>query len=154
MNSGLLLCALGAIAFGLLGCVSKMAERRNCNAVALVVSVFGWATLLTLLRATGAGSGFQLPWKGAIVAAACGICAVAAYFAFQTSIRLGKVTIGWLMMNLSAGVPALVSIWLYNEKLTLLKTSALLLAGASVFLLFWGHRIDERMGRQAGANGE
>ncbi|MEN6536103.1 MAG: EamA family transporter [Bryobacteraceae bacterium] len=154
MNTGLLVCALGAIAFGLLGCASKVAERKRCDASALIMSMFGWATLLTLLRATGAGSGFQLPWKGALVAVACGICAVAAYFAFQTSIRLGKVTIGWLMMNLSAGVPALVSIWLYNEKLTLLKTSALLLAGASVFLLFWGHRIDERTERQTGTKGE
>lgn len=148
MNTGILACILGAVAFGLLGCVSKLGERRGCNASALVVSLFGWATLFMLLRTAGAGTGMQLPWTGTAVAVACGICAAVAYFAFQTSMRLGKVTIAWLMMNLSAGVPAVVSIWLYHERLAPLKASALVLATASLLLLFWGHRIDERTAKQ------
>jgi EamA domain-containing membrane protein RarD len=51
---------------------------------------------------------------------------------------MGKVTVGWLMMNLSAGVPVVVSIWMYHEQLTPLKVIAFVLAIVSVFFLFWG----------------
>jgi hypothetical protein len=47
-------------------------------------------------------------------------------------------------MNLSAGVPALVSIWIYGEKLTLLKLIAFGLAMVSLFCLFQGNRLEAR----------
>jgi drug/metabolite transporter (DMT)-like permease len=144
MSSGLLFCFLGAISFGLLASVSKMAERRKCNASALVVSLFVWATVAMLVRTATLRSGFYLPVKAIGVGVACGICAAVAYFAFQSSIQIGKVTVGWLMMNLSAGVPALFSIWIYNETLSPLKLSAFALAGVSLLFLFWGHRAEEQ----------
>jgi hypothetical protein len=60
------------------------------------------------------------------------------------SIEIGKVTAGWLMMNLSAGVPAVVSIWMYNERLTALRMLAFSLALLSVLLLFWGQKVEQR----------
>lgn len=146
---GLLFCFLGALAFGLLACVSKVAERRNCGASALVVSLFGWATLAMLLRTSSQSSGFKVPLKVIPVAVGFGICASVAYFAFQTSIKIGKVTVGWLMMNLSAGVPAVVSIWVYREELTPLKIVAFSLGLISILCLFWGQRLDQRESQKA-----
>lgn len=144
MSTGLLFCFLGAISFGLLASVSKMAERRKCNASALVVSLFVWAMVAMLVRTATLRSGFYLPAKAIGVGVACGICGAVAYFAFQSSIQIGKVTVGWLMMNLSVGVPALFSIWIYKETLSPLKLSAFALAGVSLLFLFWGHRAEEQ----------
>ena len=151
---GLLFCFLGALSFGLLACVSKMAERRNTNASGLVVSAFGWATLIMLIRTASLTSGGRVPTKVIIVAVAFGICAAVAYLAFQTSIGIGKITVAWLMMNLSAGVPAVVSIWKYNEKLTTLKVAALGLVLVSVLCLFWGQKMEERAVARSSTKGE
>ncbi len=144
MKTGVLMSILGALAFGLLGCVSKIAERKKCNPSALVVWVFGWAVLAMLGRSLTLNSRVHMTWPVVVLAAACGICAAVAYFAFQTSIAIGKVTLGWLMMNLSAGVPALVSIWLYHEKFTVLKAIAFGMAALSLFCLFQGNRLEAR----------
>ena len=99
---GLLFSFLGAISFGLLACVSKGAERKNTNASGFVVSLFGWAALMMLIRTALLKSMPPMPSKVIVAAVACGVCAAVAYLAFQMSIRIGKVTIGWLMMNLLA----------------------------------------------------
>jgi drug/metabolite transporter (DMT)-like permease len=151
---GLLFCFLGALAFGVLGSVSKVAEQRQCAASGLVVSMCGWATVAMLARTLALPSGFHVPLKVVPVAVACGICASVAYFAFQSSIQVGKVTVGWLMMNLSAGVPAVVSIWVYDEKLTPTKIIAFALGLVSVLCLFQGQRIDARDSAKAGAGKE
>lgn len=139
---GLFFCFLGALAFGLLGSVSKVAERRECAASGLVVGMCGWAALAMLVRTLMLPTGFHIPLKVIPVAVACGVCAAVAYFAYQTSIKVGKVTVGWLMMNLSAGVPSIVSIWVYHEKLTPIKIFAFGLGLVSVLCLFQGQRID------------
>jgi drug/metabolite transporter (DMT)-like permease len=102
----------------------------------------GWAALAMLVRTLMLPTGFHIPVKVYPVAIACGICAAVAYFAYQTSITIGKVTVGWLMMNLSAGVPSVVSIWVYHEKLTAMKIFAFGLGLVSVLCLFQGQRID------------
>jgi drug/metabolite transporter (DMT)-like permease len=151
---GLLFCFLGAISFGLLACVSKGAERRNANASGLVIAVCGWAALIMLIRSALLKSGPHMPPKAIAVAVACGVCAAVAYLAFQTSIRIGKVTVAWLMMNLSAGVPAVVSIWKYHEKLTTLKVAAFALVLVSIFFLFWGQKIEERAAESPRLSGD
>ena len=50
MNSGILICFLGTLSFGLLGCASKGAERKNCQTSALVVMIYIWATAVMLIR--------------------------------------------------------------------------------------------------------
>ena len=87
------------------------------------------------------------------VAVAFGICAAIAILAFQVSIAVGKVTVAWLVMNLSAGVPALVSIWLYHESLTWLKGVAFVVAFVALACLFKGKR-QEDLREAAIAKGE
>ena len=144
MNTGILMCVLGAISFGLLGCASKMAERKRCNASALVLWMIVWATLFMLVRWLTQAHKVHVGWAVIALAFGFGLMATIAYFAFQRSIEFGKVTVGWLFMNLSAGIPALVSMWLYGEKLTPLKSLAFCLALVSLFCLFQGNRLEAR----------
>ena len=153
MSIGIVLCFLGAISFGLSACVSKIAARQQCNAPALIVSVFGWAAGLMLLRTLALGPSFSLPAKAVGLAVGFGVCAAIAILAFQISIAVGKVTVAWLVMNLSAGVPALVSIWLYRESLTLLKGLAFVVALVALACLFKGKR-QEDLREAAIAKGE
>jgi drug/metabolite transporter (DMT)-like permease len=138
------MCLVGAISFGLLGCVSKLAERKRCDASALVVWLFGWAALMMLIRSLTLTGKAPVTWPIVGLGVLLGICAAVAYFAFQLSIAIGNVTVGWLVMNLSAGVPAVISIWLYSEKLTALKSLAFFLALVSLLCLFQGNRLEAR----------
>ena len=150
MGVGILMCFLGALAFGVAACVSKSAEKRNCSAPVLVTYLFGWSCAVMLARTLATGEGFHLPTKAVWAAVAFGICAAVAFLAFQTSISLGKVTVAWLMMNLSAGVPALVSVWVYQEKLTPLKLAAYAIACGAVACLFHGKRTEQKEASRSG----
>src|ERR1700691_5920792 len=121
MNNGLIFCFLGALSFGLLGCSSKFAERRKCQASVLVVFLCGWAMLVMLVRSASLPAPLSFPLKAVAVAVVCGMCASVAYFSFQYSIEFGKVSVAFLMMNISAAVPAILSLFVYDEKLTRLK---------------------------------
>lgn len=137
-----LICMLGALSFGVLAVLSKAAERRHCDPSSLVVWLFGWAALIMFYRAVAQRTNTSIIWPVIVLAVAFGICGAVAYFAFQSSIARGKVTVGWLMMNLSAGVPAAVSVWLYRERLTLTKEIAFALALIALFCLFQGNRLE------------
>jgi multidrug transporter EmrE-like cation transporter len=142
MNSGILICFLGTLSFGLLGCASKGAERKNCQTSALVVMIYVWATAVMLLRSAGVPAPLSLPLKAVAVAIACGACSAFAYYAFQFSIGFGKVAVGWLIMNISSAIPAIVSLFVYGEKLTRLKVFAFGLALVSLYLIFRGRRAE------------
>jgi len=145
MNSGILICFLGTLSFGLLGCASKAAERRNCQPSPLLLMVYVWATLVMLIRSAGLSSPLSLPFKAYAVAVACGICSALAYYAFQLSIGFGQVAVGWLMMNVSSAVPAIVSIFVYGEKLTPLKILALSMVLVSLYFIFLGRRSETKV---------
>jgi drug/metabolite transporter (DMT)-like permease len=140
----LLFCFLGAVSFGLLGTALKAAERRKADAAGLVVSAYAWPALIMLVRTLLLESSAPIPTKVYVIAVILGICAAVASLAFQVSISIGKVTVGWLMMNLSGGVPVVVSVWMYHERLTMLKVAALLLVLVSICFLSWGQVIENR----------
>ena len=141
---GMLFCFLGAISFGLLGSALKAAERRKADAAGLVVSAYAWPALIMLVRTLLLKSGGHVLTKVYVIAVLFGICAAVASLAFQVSISIGKVTVGWLMMNLSAGVPAAVSVWMYHEGLTVTKAVALGLVLVSIVFLAWGQVVEKR----------
>jgi EamA domain-containing membrane protein RarD len=118
------------------------------------VAAYAWPALVMLVRTLLLKPGGLMPGKVFLIAVIFGTCAAVASWAFQVSIRLGKVTVGWLMMNLSAGVPVVVSIWMYREQLTSLKVIAFVLALVSVFFLFWGQVVEKRALANSPAKGE
>lgn len=150
---GLLFCFLGAISFGLLGSALKAAERKKANAAGLVVAAYAWPAMIMLVQTLLLKSSGHIPGRVWVIAVIFGICAAVASLAFQVSISIGKVTVGWLMMNLSAGVPVVVSIYVYHEKLTLLKIVAFALVLVSILFLSWG-QVMERRAVSAAAEGE
>jgi multidrug transporter EmrE-like cation transporter len=119
----------------------------------LVVLLCGWATLVMLVRSAGLPSPLSLPLKAAAVAVACGICGAVAYYAFLFSIGFGKLSVGWLMMNISSAIPAVVSVFVYGEKLTLPKILALGLVLVSLYFIFRGFRA-EAQSEQSSLPGE
>ena len=143
---GILFSFLGGLSFGVLGTALKAAERRKADAAGLVVSAYAWPALFMLVRTLLLKPGGHIPAKVYVIAAIFGICAAVASLAFQVSIGFGKVTVGWLMMNLSAGVPAAVSVWMYHERLTIMKVVALGLVLVSIGFLSWGQVIEKRAG--------
>jgi drug/metabolite transporter (DMT)-like permease len=151
ISGGIILCFVGAISFGVDACFAKVAERQNCRASALVASLFSWAAVFMLVRTFMLGARFRLPAKAVGVAVVLGICAAVAILAFQTSISFGKVTVAWLVMNLSAGVPALVSIWVYRERVTPLLCTAFAVALVALVCLFQGKRMEGQSGNPAAA---
>ena len=151
---GILLSFLGGLSFGLLGTALKAAERRKANAAGLVVSAYAWPALLMLVRTLFLKSGGHIAAKVFMIAVIFGTCAAVASLAFQVSIGFGKVTVGWLMMNLSAGVPAAVSVWMYHEGLTVLKVVALCLVLVSIVFLSWGQVIEKHADTRNLARGE
>lgn len=142
MTTGILICVLGALSFGMLAVVSKVAERKRCSSAPLVTWAFAWAALFMFAETAVEHEKAPMTWSVAGLAIVLGICAAVAYFAFQISISRGKVTVGWLMMNLSAGVPAVVSIWIYGENFSTTKAIAFVLAFISVICLFQGNRLE------------
>jgi drug/metabolite transporter (DMT)-like permease len=140
---GLIVCLGSSVSFGMLACVSKVAERKRCNARALVLSLMGWSTLLTLVPSVTFHLTSQLTPKAALAALGFGVASAVGFFAFQKSVEFGNVTVAWLLMNLSAGVPAVASIWLYKERLTTLKLFSFALALLALGFLYRGQMAKE-----------
>jgi drug/metabolite transporter (DMT)-like permease len=144
---GLLACLVASSSFAIMACVSKIAERKQCRAQPLAFCLMGWSTLLMVTWSITLHAGFQIPPKATGAAIGFGVASAVGFLAFLRSIQLGNVTVGWLLMNLACGVPAVISIGVYHEKVSPLKMVAFGLALFSLFLLFGGQRLDARKAR-------
>ena len=65
-----------------------------------------------------------------------------ALWLFQRGLRYGRIATSWLLINLSAGVPTVLSVVVYHESLSLRKTLVLLLIVLSLALLWWDRKQD------------
>jgi drug/metabolite transporter (DMT)-like permease len=136
---------LGLASFSLLGIFAKIADLKRCRPSALYVLLFGWAALLAWLACLGARQGVAaIPAKVAWIALPFGLAGALAGIAFQTGIRYGKLATSWLIINLSAAIPTLGSVFIYREPVRPLKVVALCLIGVSILLLWKDKLEDER----------
>lgn len=142
MHSGIPICILGALSFGLLACVANMAERRKCDTSVVALWLFAWSVLAMLARSVTLFGQVHLSARVVLLAAALGACAAIAFLAFQKSMAWGQVIVAWLMMNLSTGIPVLVSIWLYKEPVSAIKIVAFALALIALLCLFQAGRLE------------
>ena len=62
---------------------------------------------------------------------------------FLAVIRFGKISTSWLVINLSAAIPAIGSIVVYHERVNPKKVAVITLAVVSVFLLWKDKEADE-----------
>lgn len=141
---GYLFACLAMLAFGMLGILSKLSDRRNCSPLATTVSLFAVSTAITgLAILLGKKASFAAPGSVIGVALGFGIVTVLSSWVFLYGIRFGKITTSWVIINLSAIVPALASTLIYGEKVSPKRLVLLLLVIGAVLLL-WKDMRDER----------
>ncbi len=149
MGIGLLYTLLALLSYSTLGLFHKLADVRNCRPSAITVLLYFWSLIYLLLGSLGALSAPGSPLTAKLLGIPFGMCSAIAILALQTALRFGNISTSWLAINLSAGVPAVASIVLYHESISLRKTLALLLIVGAMVLLWKDREIEERRAAEA-----
>jgi drug/metabolite transporter (DMT)-like permease len=136
MHLGHVYILLSLASYSSLGILHKVAEVKNCRALAISLFMCGWSLIFLLITELVLGKSFQMPGHVAGLALPFGICAGLAILALQTALSLGDISTSWLAVNLSAGIPTILSIVLYREPVNLWKVLALLTMAVSMVLLW------------------
>lgn len=148
---GYLYMILSLTCFGFIGIFAKFADSRGCKPSAVYTLAYGWSVLFgAIFVALFRGADFRVPGVVYEIALPFGVASVIGGIVFLSGIRFGKISTSWLIINLSAAIPAIGSIVLYHEQVNLRKIAVVALAVVSVFLLWKDKQSDEL--KQAAAN--
>jgi drug/metabolite transporter (DMT)-like permease len=123
-----------------LGLLHKHADRRACRPEQINLLLFAWSSVFGLASLAVAGQTPAAPlalWK---VALPCGVFAATAVLLFQIGIRRGLIATSWLVINLSAAIPVLVSVSWYGERVSGRQAMALAAMLAALILLWLDRR--------------
>ena len=131
-------------AFGILGLLHKQADLSNCRPRQINVLLFAWSALFSACSLLVRGQHLGVPHKVWAIAIPSGISAATAILLFQIGVRYGRIAASWLIVNLSAAVPILFSIFIYGEKVGPKQALALVAMLLSIFLLWLERRQAER----------
>lgn len=139
--------------FGAMGIVHKIGDRRVCNPMHIALFTMATAFVLSVLYAVISQPASVHSWKPAVplIALPFGACAAAALWIFQRGLRYGRIATSWLLINLSAAIPTVLSVVIYHEPMNPRKVSILLLVVISLVLLWWDRRQDRGKGEQPAA---
>lgn len=149
MNWSYFFMIAALVCYGMLGVFAKIADNRGCRPRSLYMLLFFWACLFVCgFVVFSEHANFAIPNKVYWIALPFGMLAAVAGLAFQTGIHYGKISTSWLIINLSAIVPAVFSIVVYHERLTLKIVVVLLLTGISIYLLWKDKKAEERLEKQ------
>jgi drug/metabolite transporter (DMT)-like permease len=136
MHIGHLYILLALASYSSLGILHKVAEVRNCRALAISVLMCGWSLIFLLIAEIALGKNLHTPVQVVALALPFGICAGMAILALQTALSFGNIATSWLAVNLSAGIPTVLSIVLYREPVNKWKLCALIAMAVSMILLW------------------
>jgi drug/metabolite transporter (DMT)-like permease len=137
MFIGYLFAVLAMLSIGVLGILSKLADRPDCTPLNTTLVLFGGSSVIMgLYVRLIQGETLNPPKMVSGTAIFFGALAVLAFWVFLYGLQFGKITTSWIFMNLSAIVPAALSTILYHEKLGVLKALVLGLVVLSIFLLW------------------
>ena len=136
MHSGHVYILLSLLSYSSLGILHKVAEVKNCRALSISLLMCAWCLIFLLCAAPAFHKGFQPPIQILTLALPFGICAGAAILALQTALSFGNISTSWLAINLSAGIPTVLSIVLYKEPVSWWKVLALVAMAVSMVLLW------------------
>ena len=133
---------IGLFSFAAMGIIHKIGDRSSAQPLPIALYAVLTAGLLSGTRAllTGAMTGAGSPPRILLIAIPFGIATGLSLWLFQEGLRFGRIATSWLIINLSAGVPTVLSIFVYHEELGWKKTSALLLIVVSLLLLWWDRK--------------
>lgn len=133
--------------YTMLGILHKMADTRHCRPVVINFLLFGWSALFAYaLLARQLGPAPAIPWEVWRIAVPSAACAALAVLTFQIGIRHGSLATSWLMLSLSYGIPTLISLWVFGERLNPRKGLALV-AILVAMLLVWKDKTLQERGR-------
>ena len=137
--------AFGAMtAFGILGLLHKQADRSRCRPRQINLLLFAWSAVFSGCSLLVRGEHLGVPHKVWAIAIPSGVSAATAILLFQIGVRYGRIAASWLIVNLSAAVPILISIIVYGEKVGMRQAIALFAMLASIVLLWLERRQYER----------
>lgn len=136
-TAGQVYLVLGLVSFSLLGILHKVADIKQSRPSAINALLMSSSLLLVLLYVLSvAPEGPAVPRRVTGLALPFGVAASIAILAFQAGIKHGSIATSWLAINLSAGIPTLGSILIYDEPVSVGKAVALSLVPVSLFLLW------------------
>jgi drug/metabolite transporter (DMT)-like permease len=150
MRSGHIYILLSLLSYSSLGILHKVAEVRKCRALPISLLMCAWCLIALVLIGFVAGKSLSAPAGVIGLALPIGVCAGIAILALQSALSLGDISTSWLAVNLSAGIPTVLSIILYKEPITWLKGLALVAMAVSMILL-WK---DAQMSRNTAPSGQ
>lgn len=131
------------VGFSLLGILHKVADHPACRPRMITMLLLFWGVLLTAAYTVAFDPrGLRMPASVLGIGAAAGAAASLALFAFQASLRYGKISTSWLILNLCVAVPLLISIVVYHETLPAGKSIGVGMVFVAIFLMWWDKRID------------
>jgi len=143
MHAGYLFVFLSLISYSSLGVLHKVAEVKQCRAESISLLMCVWSVVLLSCVQLTLGRTLLPPASVAKLAIPLGMCAGMAILSLQTALSLGDISTSWLAVNLSAGIPAVLSIVLYHESIGWKKISALI-AMVLAMVLLWKDSRDKR----------
>ncbi len=144
MTVGYLLLLGSLVGFSLLGILHKVADHPSCRPRMVTMLLLVWAAGLTAAYTLAFDPrGLRMPPSVLGMGTAAGAAASLALFAFQASLRHGKISTSWLVLNLCIAVPILISILVYGEALTAGKGVGVAMVFAAILLTWWDKRIDQ-----------
>ena len=113
----------------------KLALKRNCSSLGVILTAFGTATLLTFLWKLVTFS-FQFNYLSAMIGGIGGVALFIAVVNYFVVIKGGaRLGISWAIISLSMIIPTSFSIFLWKEVPTFYQSLGLLLAISSICLL-------------------
>jgi drug/metabolite transporter (DMT)-like permease len=141
---GYLYMIISLTCFGFIGICAKLADMRGCKPVAVYTLAYGWSLLfgavfVTLFR----GADFRVPMVIYVIALPFGVASVIGGMVFLAGIRYGKISTSWLIINLSAAIPAVASVVLYHEQVNARRIAVVALAAVAVVLLWKDKQSEE-----------
>src|SRR6476619_1943546 len=142
MPAGYWFMLFGLLSFAAMGIIHKLGDRYACNPLHIALFTMATSCVLSFLNAAVSQreSLLSLNARVVLIAVPCGASAAIALWLVQRGLRYGRIATSWLLINLSSGVPTVLSIIFYREPLNVRKLLVLLLVTASLFLLLWDRR--------------
>jgi drug/metabolite transporter (DMT)-like permease len=134
----------GLVSFAAMGVIHKLGDRQQCNALNIALFTMATSCVFSLIFTAISQRGSLSSWNFSVplIAIPFGAAAAVALWLFQRGLRYGRIATSWLLINLSAGVPTVLSVVVYHESLSLRKTLVLLLIVLSLALLWWDRKQD------------
>jgi multidrug transporter EmrE-like cation transporter len=140
---GYLLLFTSILAFGMLGIFHKVADHPECRPKMTALLLHFWGGVLAVIYTVSFDArGLEIPKSVLVIGSCTGLVASLTLFVFQTALKYGKISTSWLIINMTAVVPVLISLFVFNENLNSKKTMAIVLVFAAMVMLWLDKRAD------------